>query len=82
VHTFDELYNWVQIDNPANWKYYYTLEVGWRVFLQNIVPYVWGLHPINDDNLEEVINNHKAQLIKDYLNWERMQLTINYFKTK
>jgi hypothetical protein len=76
------LYNWIKVDNPANWQYYYTLEVWWRAFLQNIVPYIQWLNPINDDNIDEVINNHKTQLIKDYLNWERFQLTINYFKSK
>jgi hypothetical protein len=50
--------------------------------LQNIVPYIQWLNPINDDNIDEVINNHKTQLIKDYLNWERFWLTMNYFKSK
>lgn len=79
VKTFDELYNWVQIDNPANGKYYYTLEVMSRVFLQNIVPYAGGNNPINDDNLQDVIKNHKDTLIKEYIESEKYRLTVEHF---
>ena len=82
IHTFDEKYNWVEIENPANWKYYYTLEVERRVFLQNIVPYVWWLKPINDDNLQETINTHRSELVSQYVNSEKVKLAINYFKNK
>ena len=78
--TFDELYNWVQIENIANWKYYYTAEIDWRVFLQNIVPFVsWNI-ALNDDNVDTVILEHKNKLIKDYIDWEKIMTTINYFK--
>lgn len=80
VKTFGELYNWVQIENPANWKYYYFLDIAWRVFLQNIVPYIAWLSPINDDNLEEIINTHKTQIIKEYVDSEKYTQSIEYFK--
>ena len=79
--TFDEKYNWVQIENIANWKYYYTAEIDWRVFLQNIVPFVsWNI-ALNDDNVDTVILEHKNKLIKDYIDWEKIMTTINYFKS-
>lgn len=81
VKTFDELYHWVQIENPANWKYYYTLDFAWRVFLQNIVPYIGWLNPINDDNVQEVIKTHKDTLINEYIEWEKYRLTVEYFKS-
>jgi len=76
---FTELYNWNQVENPANWKYYYFLEVGGAVFLQNIVPYVWGLVPITDENVDEVILDHKTKLIKWYADSEKFKLTIEHF---
>lgn len=81
IHTFDELYNWVEIENPANWEVYYTLEVEWKVFLQNIVPYVWWLQPITNANVDEVITTHKAKLIEEYITWEKFRLTLNHFKS-
>jgi hypothetical protein len=59
---------------------YYTLEVEWRVFLQNIVPYIWWLNPITTDNVDEVITIHKTTLIKDYIDWLKFQTTVEYFK--
>ena len=80
IYSFDEKYNWVEIENPANWEVYYTIEVEGRVFLQNIVPYIWGLMPITKANVNEVIDTHKSTLIKEYIDWEKFKLTINNFK--
>lgn len=79
--TFNELYNWVQIENIANWKYYYTAEIDWRVFLQNIVPFInWNIW-LDDSNIDTVILEHKNRLIKDFIDWEKKITTINYFKS-
>lgn len=81
VKPFTELYNWVEVENPANWEVYYNLEVEWKVFLQNIIPYIWWLNPITLLNIDEVVNKHKEQLIKEYTDWLRYQMTIENFKT-
>ena len=57
-----------------------TIEIDGRVFLQNIVPYIWWLNPITEENKNEIIENHKKTLIKEYINWEKFKLTINNFK--
>lgn len=80
IHSFDELYNWSAIDNPASGELYYTVEVWGRVFLQNIVPYVSGNLPITNENVQTVFSEHKTQLINDYLISERIRLTILNFK--
>jgi len=80
IKEFTELYNWVQIENPANWELYYTLKVEGRMFLQNIVPYVGWLQPITKANVNEVIANHKTQLIKEYIDWLKFQVTLEHFK--
>ena len=80
IKTFDEKYNNIQIENPANGKYYYIMDIQGMVFLQNIVPYVWWLNWLNDDNIDEVIENHKNNIINDFINSEKMKLTINNFK--
>ena len=80
IYSFDEKYNWVEIENPANWEVYYTIEVDGRMFLQNIVPYIWGLIPITKANVNEVIKTHKDTLIKEYITWEKVWLTIKHFK--
>ena len=76
---FTEKYNWNEVENPANWKYYYFLEVGGAVFLQNIVPYVWGFVPLDDTNVDEVASDHKIKLIKRIEDWEKLRLTIEHF---
>lgn len=82
LHTFDELYNGHQIDNPANGKYYYTVEVAGRMFLQNIVPFVEGNQPITEDNKEEVIATHRKQLIADFIASEKARIAEEYFSNK
>ena len=79
--TFDQLYNDVQIENPTNWKYYYILSLEGRTFLQNIVPFISWLNPLNDDNIDEVSTNHKNQIIEENLNFKKFQLTIEHFKS-
>jgi len=80
-HTFDELYNWIEIQNIWNWKYYYTCEIWGRCFLQNTEPYViWNIG-LNDDNIDIIIQNHKNTILKDYINWEKFNLTLEYFKS-
>lgn len=81
-HTFDELYNSHKIDNPANGKYYYTVEVAGRIFLQNIVPFVEGNQPITEDNKEEVIATHRKQLIADFIASEKARIAEEYFSNK
>jgi len=82
VKEFSELCNWIQIENPANWKYYYILEITGRIFLQNIIPYIDWLNPINSYNLQEVINWHKNKIIEDYINTEKYKQAIDYFNNK
>lgn len=82
VHTFDELYNWHKIQNPWNWKYYYTLQVWGRNFVQYIVPYIWWNQPINDNNLKDIIKTHKDRLIQEYINSEKFRETVKYFRNK
>ena len=79
-HTFDELYNGKYVPNPANGKYYYTVDIYGRIFLQNIVPYVNGMQPLNDDNIDEVIEQHKDQLIEDFVASEKETQAVKYFK--
>ena len=79
-HTFDELYNWIQIENIANWKYYYTCEIYWRIFLQNIEPFVGWYIWLDDSNIDKVILTHKTTLLNDYILWEKFNLTLEYFK--
>lgn len=73
---FTELYNNIQIENPANWKYYYIIGLNGIVYLQNIKPYVWWLIPLNDDNIDIIMNNHKQNIISDI----KLLKTIEYFK--
>ena len=80
-HTFDEKYNNVQIENPANWKYYYLLNIEWVTYLQNIAPYVWWLVPLNDDNVDEVIENHSNELKKQFSDSKKLQQTVEYFES-
>ena len=80
-HLFNELYNWVQIENIANWKYYYTCEIWGRVFLQNIEPYInWNIW-LDDSNIDWIIENHKNTILKDFILWEKFNLTLEYFKS-
>ena len=82
LHTFDEEYNGNTIANPANGKYYYTVEVGGRVFLQNIVPFVEWNQPITEENKEEVIATHRKQLISDFIDSEKARIAEEYFANK
>lgn len=80
VHTFDEKYNWVEIQNPANGELYYTVKVWWRTFLQNIVPYVsWNL-PLTKKNIDNIFLSHKEQLTSDYIFEEKIRLAVQHFK--
>lgn len=84
IATFDKPYPWpngdVIINNPANWKYYYYICINWKTFLQNIVPYVQGLQPLNDINIDKVIADHKEKLTENYINSKKRWLTVEYFK--
>lgn len=82
IYTFDELYNWNKIENPANWEVYYTVEVGWRVFLQNIIPFVSGNQPITYANVQKVFAYHKQELTNSYIISEKIRLTIENFKNE
>jgi len=80
IYTFDQDYKWVKIENPANWKYYYVFNSFWKKILQNIVPFENWLKPINDDNIDQVIENHVNREIDDFLLNEKLKLTIANFK--
>lgn len=79
-YTFDEKYNNVTIQNPANGKYYYTLSIDDKVYLQNHQPYVSGFVALKDDNVDEVIANHKAQITEEFINSNKLTQTILHFK--
>lgn len=82
IYSFDELYNWNKITNPANGEVYYTVEVGGRVFIQNIVPFVSGNQPITSGNIQEVFAKHKKELTNSYITSEKIRLTIELFKNE
>ena len=79
-YLFSEKYNNVQIENPANGKYYYTLAFEGKVYLQVHAPYVSGFVALNDDNVDEIIQGHKEQIIEEYVNNKKLQDTIEHFK--
>ena len=78
-HTFDEKFNWVTIENPANWKYYYVLKWGWKKYLQYTNPFEQWHVPLNDDNIDEVIKEHIDRLVKEEVNKIKLEETIEYF---
>lgn len=80
IRTFGQLYNWKEISNPANWKYYYLANIDWRNFVQNIVPYIGWNQPLDDSNINDVISEHKNTLINDYITQIKIEESINYFK--
>ena len=77
-HTFDEKYNWVDIKNEANGKYYYLINVWGMQYLQPFT--VWDIWfvPLNDDNIDEAIENHKQELIQNI----KFQKAITEFSSK
>jgi len=79
---FSKKYNWHIIENPAKWKYYYYITVWWQTFLQNSAPYVQWLVWLNDKNIDKIILEHKTKLINDFIELEKLKLTINNFKNK
>lgn len=79
IHTFDEFYNWHEIENPANWQYYYIASIWGRNFLQNIIPYIGWNNPLNDNNIDEVIESHKNTLVSEYIENLKITETINNF---
>ena len=82
IRTFDQPYNGKQISNPANWKYYYIIEVAGKRYLQKIVPHVSGFQPLTDDNIDTVTEDHKEEIIQNYVKREKLRKTIEFFSWK
>ena len=82
ICTFDQPYNGVKIDNPANGKYYYYFTIKWRTYLQYHIPYVGWLQPLTDENINNVIEDHKNRVIEEYIEAEKINRTIEHFSNK
>ena len=82
IHTFDELYNWVQVENPCNSELYYTLNIWWTIYLQTHEPLVSWLNPITKDNVDDIILKHKLELQSNYIQSKIFELTIQHFTPK
>lgn len=86
VHTFDELYNGNTISNPTDntsaLYYVMNFNLNWSeiTFLQDIVPYVSGVNAITVDNINEIKDNHKNQILSEIIDGYKINKTIEYFK--
>lgn len=87
IHSFDEPYNECFIENVtgAYGAIYYVLEVlfQWasKVYLQNIVPYIEWNNPITLTNKDEIILNHKNDIISEITNAYKFDKAVEYFKS-
>ena len=79
-YLFSEKYNNVTIDNPANGKYYYTIDFEGRTYLQAHAPFVGGFIALNEDNIDSIIQEHKDKIIEEYVEGKKLQDTIEHFK--
>ena len=82
IHSFDELYNWIQVENPCNSELYYILNIWWTIYLQTHEPFVNWLNPITKNNIEDIILKHKLELQSNYTQSKKLELTIQYFTPK
>jgi len=83
-HKFNKLYNGIEIENLTtnDDALYYILTINGTVYLQNIQPFVNGIHEITEENKMNIIENH-INIIKSQMNnMYKLEETINHFKDK